>query len=433
MRAAGRPPILQPGWIVYALFVMNPLFWVLGLGGFIWSMAALPLAAWLLLRPHLERPPTVGLFGVYVLWAAFSVVKLDRFSRVITFSFRFGVYLTSLGLAYYVYNERRVLRATFVNWMAMFWVWAIIGGYLGLLLPRVRFKATLASILLPPSIGSNEFVGNLVRPRFAQIQNIFGVPIPRPSTLFAFTNEWGGNVGLLTPFFVAATLYSPDPRRRRLGVVGLVIGVPPMILSVNRGLWLSVIAIFAVVAVRSLLNGRTAPLKLLAAGIFFVSILMALTPIGTIVGGRLSEDDSGSRAGIYSEAWNGALDSPILGWGGPRPSINPFSPSVGTHGHIWFAMFSHGFVGLGLYLAWLVWAMYRVSHRHDQVSIMLASVIFVGALQAFFYNMFSGSLPIILISLGLVFRRDDPVVEYRDVPDDAIARDRVPELASRST
>ncbi len=252
----------------------------------------------------------------------------------------------------------------------------------------------------------------MVRPRFAQVQNLFGVPIPRPSTLFAFTNEWGGNVGLLTPFFVAATLYSLDPVKRRLGVLGLAVGVPPMILSVNRGLWLSAGAIFAIVAVRSFLNGRTAPLKMLAGAIVAVAALVAFTPIGTLVAGRLSESDAGSREGIYHEAWQGALDSPIFGWGGPRPSANPFSPSVGTHGYIWYSMFSHGFVGLALYASFLIWAMVRASRRRDPVSIMLACVVYVAALQALFYNMFPSPLPIILCAVGLLFRDDDRAEDY---------------------
>jgi hypothetical protein len=407
--AIGRPNMIRPGWIVYSLFVLNPIVWLLGLGGFVWSLAVLPLAVWVLLRPGLERPPTVALYTVYVVWAGFSAVRLDRASRLLTFGFRYAAYLSALLLAYYVYNERRVTREKFVNWVAMFWVWAIAGGYLGLLIPRGRLKVTLASVLLPNSIAGNEFVGNLVRPRFAQVQNIFGVSIPRPATLFAFTNEWGGNVGLLTPFFVAATLYSPDPKRRRLGVIGLLLSIPPMLVSVNRGLWISVAAILTIVAIRSFLVGRTAPLKFLAGGIMLLVGLLLFTPLGSIVSGRLSESDAGARAGIYQEAWDGALRSPILGYGGPRPSINPFSPAVGTHGHIWFAMFSHGLVGLGLYVSWVIWSMYSVSRRHDPVSIMLASVVFVGGLQMFFYSLLPASLPIILVAIGLSFRPDDDV------------------------
>ena len=399
--------MLRPGWIVYALFVLNPIFWLLGLGAFIWSMANVPLVAWALLRQRLDRPPAVVPYTLYVMWAAFSVLRIDKATRLLGFSLRFTAYAAALGLAYYVYNERRVSRERFINWVAMLWVWAIVGGYLGLIFPRGRLTVTPTSLILPNSISRDEFVGNLVRPRFAQIQNIFGVSIPRPSTLFAFTNEWGGAVGLLTPFFVAATLFSPNPRMRRVGIVGLVLAVPPILLSVNRGLWLSVGAILIVVSIRSFMVGRTAPLKFLAIGIVLLAVTMVLTPIGAIVGGRLSDTDANARAGIYREAWQGAKASPLLGWGGPRPSVNPFSPPVGTHGHIWTVMFSHGLVGLALYLAFIVWALYKVSHARDPVSIMLASVVYVASLQMFFYTMVPASLPIVLIAIGLLFRPDD--------------------------
>lgn len=407
MQSVSRPPLLPPGWIVFVLFVLYPVFWLLGVAEFIWALAALPLAVWTLTYRHLVRPPAVLLFAIYVAWAAFTVLRIDTLMRLLLFGMRYGVYLTSLGLAYYVYNERRVTRTKFINWIALLWVWAVIGGYLGLLFPRVRLNTTLASVLLPRSISNNEFVGVLVRPRFAQVQTYFGVEIPRPSALFAYTNEWGGNVGLLTPFFVAATLYSPTPWRRRAGVVGLLVSLPPVILSVNRGLWISVGTVLVVVAVRSLVAGRTAPLKLLAGAIVAIVVVMFFTPLGSIVSGRLEEPDAGARSRIYQEAWEGAKRSPVLGWGGPRPSRDPFAPAVGTHGHIWYSMFAHGLVGAALYVAWIGWAAIRVSVRRDVVSIMLASVVFVGAAQMLFYNMFSGSLPIILAAIGLVFRSDD--------------------------
>ncbi|MDW3214187.1 MAG: hypothetical protein R8G01_09340 [Ilumatobacteraceae bacterium] len=309
-------------------------------------------------------------------------------------------------MAIYVYNESRVSRRQFIDWIAMLWVWAIVGGYFGLFFPNVRLTKTPVSLVLPDSIANDEFIASLAKPRLAQVQNLFGIDIPRPSTLFAFTNEWGGAVGLLTPFFIAATLYSDDPRRQRLGIVGLLVAIPPMVLSLNRGLWISTGVIFATVAVRSFLVGRTGPLRLLAASVAILAALVALTPIGDVVAGRLSESDAGARAGIYQEAWEGAKQSPIVGWGGTRPSINPFSPAVGTHGHIWYAMFAHGLVGLALYLVFLSGAMWRAVMRTDPISIMLASVVFVAAVQMIFYNMFPAPLPIILTAIGLLYRSD---------------------------
>jgi polysaccharide biosynthesis protein PslJ len=413
----GRPPFLKPGWIVAALFMMNPVWWVLGFGDFAWCLAVFPLWTWIILRRNLRMPPALWLFVMFLVWALITVVRVDRFTRVLSFGFRYFAYLAALGLAIYVHNERRVTREKFIRWVAWFWVAAIIGGYIGLALPDGRINTTLASSLLPKSVTDNDFVGNLVRPGFAQVQNLFGLNIPRPKTLFSFTNEWGGNVGLLTPFFLASFLYSPKRAERRFGLWMLIVAVPPIIMSVNRGLWLTLILIFVVIAYRNFLQGHSAALKMLIMGSGLLVVLLLFTPLGEIVGGRLSESDASTREGIYSEAWQGTLNSPILGWGGPRPSINPFSPPIGTHGQVWMVMFSHGFVGLALYGGWALLAIVKSMRYRDRISMMLTCVVMAGALQAFFYNLLPTSLPIILTAVGLLSRPIDNLISRAPVHD----------------
>jgi hypothetical protein len=405
-RVVGRPPLLPPGWIVFALYTMYPLWWALGFGAFVWSLAFIPLWFWILQHRGVTRPPMTGLFVLYMGWALITIVRLDRFTRVITFAFRYSAYLTALGLAIYVYNERRVSREQFVRWIAWFWVAAIVGGYLSFVIPNAHISPSVASKLLPQSITSNDYVSNLVNPGFAQVQNLFGIAVPRPSTLFPFTNEWGGNVGLLTPFFVASFLYSSVRRERQFGAAMLAVAVPPMIISVNRGLWISVAIIFGIIAFRSFKQGHTFALKLLVGAIILVGFLLIATPLGQVVGGRLGDNDASTREGIYGEAWRGALESPILGWGGPRPSENPFSPSIGTHGHFWLVLFAHGFVGLALYVSWVVMTITKSLSRRDPLSMMLACVIIVGGVQMFFYNLLPTSIPIILTAIGLISRND---------------------------
>lgn len=409
-RVVGRPPLLQPGWIVFALFTLNPLWWVLGFGGFVWSVGFIPLWWWIAQRRDIRWPPMVGIFVLYMVWCLLTIIRLDRFTRVLSFGFRYTAYLTALGLAVYVYNERRVTRARFVRWISWFWVAAIVGGYVALVVPNAVIKPTLASVVLPQSITSNDFVANLVNPGFAQVQNLFGIAVPRPKTLFPFTNEWGGNVGLLTPFFVASFLYSPLRRERQFGALMLVVALPPMIISVNRGLWISVALTFVLVAFRSFKQGSTFALKMLMGAIVCIGFLIIATPLGGVVGGRLGDSDASTREGIYGEAWQGALESPLLGWGGPRPSENPFSPSIGTHGHFWLVMFAHGFVGLALYMAWVAVTISKSLSRRDPTSMMLACVIIVGGVQMFFYNLLPISIPIILVAIGLYSRTDDDVV-----------------------
>ena len=416
--AAGRPSLFQPGWIVFALFTLNPVWWLMGFGGFTWSLAFIPLWGWILLRRDVRWLPTLNLFVIYIGWALLTIIRLDRATRYLSFSFRYTAYLTALGLALYVFNERRVTRATFIRWVSWLWVAAVIGGYLGILFPNTTIRTTIASTVLPGSLTSNDFVGNLVRPGFAQVQTFLGFAVPRPKTLFPFTNEWGGNVGLLTPFFIASFVYSSVKRERSFGMVMLLVAVPPMILSLNRGLWLSLALTFGVMAYRSFLQGRTAPLKVLIAGVVVVGILVIATPLRQVVESRLSESDAETREGLYQEAWEGAKRSPILGYGGPRPSINPFSPSIGTHGHVWLVMFSHGFVGLGLYLAWIVGAIRAAIRPRDQVSLLLACVVIVGGAQMFFYNLLPISIPIVMTAFGLLCRPadDDPVLRPQLAP-----------------
>jgi polysaccharide biosynthesis protein PslJ len=407
VRPMGRPTLLRPGWIVFTVFSLNPVWWLLGFGDFVWPMAALPLWMWILLQREVRLPQMVRLFILYIVWALVTIVQLDRVTRLLSFGFRYFSYLSALGLAIYVFNERRVTRTKFIRWVSWYWVAAILGGYLSFVMPNATVHPTLASMLLPGSITSNDFVGGLVRPGFAQVQNLFGIALPRPKTLFSFTNEWGGNVGLLTPFFVASFLYSTNYRDRRFGTIMLIIAIPPMIISVNRGLWISVTLIFVIVALRNFRQGRTFALKLLVGAIALVGLLIIATPLREVVGGRLGDSDASTRAGIYSEAWEGAKKSPLLGWGGPRPSANPFSPSIGTHGHVFLVMFSHGFVGLGLYVGWAFNTVFGSMRRRDPVSIMLACVLIVGAVQMLFYNLLPTSIPIILTAIGLLARPPD--------------------------
>ncbi len=41
-----------------------------------------------------------------------------------------------------------------------------------------------------------------VHPRFADVQDILGYPVSRPSAPFIYTNDWGGNFALLIPFVI---------------------------------------------------------------------------------------------------------------------------------------------------------------------------------------------------------------------------------------
>ena len=401
-------PILNPGWMVFALFTLNPLWWALGFGDLSWCIAVIPLWLWVLTRRNFTVPPSVGLFITFIVWCLITVIRLDKASRLIAFTFRTTALLTAAGLAIYVYNERRVTREKFADWMAWFWIAAMIGGYLGLIFPKGHIPITLASIVLPKSIASNDLVINMIKPGFAQQQDQFGLKLVRPKTLFPFTNEWGGNLGLLTPFFVVSWVMSPDRRRKILGITGMVVALVPIIKSANRGLWISLVLFAVIYAVRAVFSGRPAVLVVMVIGGLALAVLIMATPLRKSLVDRLTEERStDARAGIYQEAIAGAKESPVFGNGGPRPSKNPYSPPIGTHGQFFMVMYAHGFVGLGFYVSWAVASIGAAVKRVDRFSIVMCSTVMIGAAQMFFYNLLPTSLPIILVAVGLACRPPD--------------------------
>ena len=208
--------------------------------------------------------------------------------------------------------------------------------------------------VLPRSIADTAFIDGISRIRFAEVQGFLGFDIPRPSAPFPAANGWGSTVGLLTPFFFFSWLRSPFQRKRRIGWVLAAVAVIPMVVSLNRGLVLSLGVALLSVAVRRGISGNWSMLRNVVGGMFVVVLLVALTPLSGYVTGKLNEstNSNDARSSIYVEAFNGSLESPIIGHG--TPGDRDGAPPVGSHGLLWWIMYCHGFVALALFLAWLV-------------------------------------------------------------------------------
>lgn len=420
--ATGRRPLLRPGWIVAGLFGGFPIWWAMGFGSFAWGLAAIPLLVWALTRTRsLLAPPTVGLFSAFALWALFSAHQLGQASRLLSYSYRTVIYATVLGLLIYVWNERRVSRDRFVEYLAWLWIATVLGGWLGLIMPNGQIGTTVASIVLPGSIKSSEFVSELVRPGFAQVQDFLGFSVPRPKTLYEYTNEWGGNLALLTPFFMHSFLRSPQRARRQLGWLLLGVAIVPIVFSLNRGLWISLAVLVVYLAVRGAIAGDPRALRVPVLGGLVIAVVL-VSPLGNLINERLSgPSGDDARAGIYSLAWNGALERPVLGWGSPRPAVSfskPVSPPIGTHGQVWLVMFSQGLVGLVLYCTWFLTALVLVLRRTDPLGVLMGGVMVIAVPQHFIYNLIPTALCIIAVAIAVALR-----------PDRAAAPERPRELA----
>ena len=232
---------LHLGTPFYAIAFM-PLFWFLGLGFFTFAIAAVPMAFVLLTMKPIRMPKGFGLWLLFIGWMVVSAVTLEpTLNRYLAFTLRAGTYIGSTIIFLYIYNlPRRYLPTGRVLGViaGIFVFTAIIGGYLGLLLGETSIP-TLMSAVLPRSMLSNEFVRSVVQPPFAQTQDFLGFPLNRPSFPFSFSNDWAAT---LVPATFASIAAAGRMRRGRGWIPVLaVLALVPMIVSVNRGMWIALI------------------------------------------------------------------------------------------------------------------------------------------------------------------------------------------------
>lgn len=396
----GRTP---PVWAFYALFAGIPVWWALGLSGFVWPVLALPMAGWLALRPSIRCPPGFALWLAFLAFVLASAVALDSGERLAAYVYRASLYASATVLLLFVYNvgpehlpRRRAVAAVCVAWLS-----AVLGGFAGLLLPGVDFRS-VTELVLPASVTSVPFVQSFVHPGLAEVSVLLGYDVPRPKAPFNYTNQWGANLALLTPF--AFALMHVASRRLRLATGVLVAAsLLPIVLSINRGLWLSLGAGVLYLAVRSAFRGDLRALSRVLALVAFVGVLLTVSPLGDVVQDRLDRPNTEGRATLYSSAAEVVRESPVIGFGAPIESESPNSPSVGTHGHFWTVLVSQGIVGLLLYVAWLarqLWA----TRRAGRDLLWLHVVVIIAVVQLPFYAALPAQLHILMVALAVVLR-----------------------------
>jgi hypothetical protein len=403
--SAGPGPPGLPAWPVAVLFVLYPLWWVLGLSSVILPIVGGCCLFLLAVRRAVQLPPLWWLWSAFAIWMLASAVMLDSTGRMIGFGQRFAAFAGAGLIATYLFNagqnlpRRRVLAllSTFLGWMT-------IGGYLGMAFPHVRLP-TPALALAPDALAGNEYVLDLLSPRFAEVQDPWGASeaFVRPSAPFAYTNAWGHAFVLLLP--VVAALAVRATRRTRLLLAALVLAaLPPALATLNRGIFIGVAIAALYLAARHVRRISPARIGQIALG---ATLLAGVVMVSGALN-RLSERTSTSsttqdRAELYREAFRRTLDSPWLGWGAPRPSAT-LDVSVGTQGHFWYLMFSHGFVGLTLFLA-LIWGLaWRTRRTLDLESTLIHTTLVCSAVLLLFYGIDSVHLVIVTGCAVLLLR-----------------------------
>ncbi|MEO3752182.1 O-antigen ligase family protein [Streptomyces sp. B6B3] len=407
-RAEARP---LPRWPMYALFVVFPLWWLLGLGDMIWPLFAVPMLVLLLRHGELRAPKGFGLWLLFLVWMFVSVVEIDTGGRMIGFFYRALIYLAATVIFLYVYNgtERDLPARRVALVLTAYWVAVVAGGYLGVFFPHGSISTPMAQ-LVPEGLRANELVSHMVTPRFAQGDpDGFYQNEPRPSAPFAYTNGWGHNYAELVPFVLVALGYL---RRGPLFwvVLGLLpLSLVPAYLTVNRGMFIALGLGLAYAALRMALRGNAKGLLGLG-GLVTVALGISLAVgVRDRVSARVGNSQTNeTRLAVYQEAYERTLDSPLFGYGAPRPSIlGEGVPAVGTQGQFWNVLFSHGFLGAALFLGWFVWLSWRTLRAPSTLALWMHVVVVMTTVMMFYYGLMDSGLVIAMTAGAIALREEE--------------------------
>jgi hypothetical protein len=424
-----------------------PVWWALGLGVLIFPVMAVVMGVQLAGRRSVKgvlrfgggRLRVPGEVGVWVLFlvvvvlgvAALGVdpvgtVRNSIGGRLPGVAFRVVEYGSLTVLLVYAASvcEKVLPQRRLVGLLAWLFVVTVGGGLLGTVAGRFQFSSPV-ELLLPAHLRHNSFVQSLVHPSAAQLMEVLGYASPRPAAPWGYTNTWGNNFALLVGWFVVAGLvWKPRGRHGRLvrlAAVGcLLLALVPAVYSLNRGLWIDLGLAAVYVAVRLALRGRLWAVGALAGTIVLVALLLAVTPLGGLVGSRLDHGRSNNvRAYVTTKALDGVWESPVIGLGttrntqGSDQSIAVGSTAdcqrcgthtIGGNGQLWQVLYLHGLLGASLYCGFFLLVLWR--HRHDASPVGLAggTAIVVSLASMLYYNSLVTPLAFTFLSCALLWR-----------------------------
>lgn len=420
-------------------FAGIPLWWILGTVQIVFFLMAIPMAVYLLRRRDVPVPRGAGLWLLFLVWVLGGVLVLqvdapgavpgESMTRYLTFVYRFGWYLVGTVALLYVTSTRSSL-ATHNITNALSWMFLALlgGGLLGVTVPTLEFPSLL-EVILPRNLVGIGFVNDLIHPQVAQIHTFLGYAEPRPSAPFAYTNDWGLSTALTAPFFIV-TWWKRGGWHRIMVPISIGLSLIPIISSVNRGLWLALLVMVAFAAFRIGLKGHINALAIMVSGASVVAVVVALSPLGTLIVDRLNTPHSNQgRTNLSSLAVGSMLEgSPFLGFGTTRDVQGNFTsiaggasdlcpacapPAMGTQGQLWLLIFGTGVVGTLLFVSFFVGQLFRYMRDRSDYSLAAACAV-VGCIVTLpVYSAVSPAIVIALISVGVMFRESSRASEHQ--------------------
>ncbi|MBV1853484.1 O-antigen ligase family protein [Catellatospora tritici] len=433
-RARQRDPMPLREWALFAMIVLYPVGWLLGLT-LVWiPLLAVPMALELFRRGRVKLPAPFALWALLIFLGLVSSVMLGTtvpgalppemsIGRILAYVQRMSDLAAAGVVLLYIGNltERELPTKRVVKMLAGLFVVLVIGGLAGMVLPRFTITTPLAEVL-PKFLISNGFVRSSVKIELSQWQSILEeAPRPRPAAPFQYTNTWGQCLVLLLPWFLIATLHNTKSLWRRFWAIGvLALAMVPTVFSLNRGMWLGLGLAVAYLTVRLAIRGSVLPVVGVMVGVALVGIITLTTPLGATVMERINTPHSNEgRASLNGAAVTAAMGSPIIGYGGQSETIGSErsiaigqsasceqcgNRDIGSDGQLWALLITQGFVGAGLYILFFLWMGWRFRREHSWIGIAGGLVVPLALWFMTIYNSGGMTLVIMMAGLGLMWR-----------------------------
>lgn len=395
-----------PSWPITAMFLGIPVWWTTGLGDLVLPMLAAVMVFLLFRAGRVQVPRGFGIWLLFLLWMTFSVIEIDSGGRLIGFVYRALMYLAVTVLFLYVYNGRGHVTARYLaGVLTGYWALIVVGGYLGIFAPLFSITTPLAH-LLPGSVLDNELVQEIVTRRATQFDPTSYTALePRPSAPFLYTNGWGNAYSLLMPVVVAYLGMVRRQRRFWWILLAIPVSLVPALLTLNRGMFLGLGVAALYVLFRLAVQRKVKAVAALLALLTLIALVYPAVSAGDKLSERLETSATTEvRLGLYQETLDRVVESPLFGFGAPRPSTTDGAPSVGTQGQVWMVLFSHGIPGLVFYLGWLIWAFIRTRSHSGGLGLAFNTVLLVTIVEGFYYGVLTSGLPLAMIAAGYCMR-----------------------------
>lgn len=366
-----------PAWPLTVMIAGFPLEWALGATAFGSLALAVVMAVFLAARGRVRLLPGLLIWGVLVVWVVACAVGLHSFPQAVGYVQRLGD-LVAAGVAalYYANARERVDARTVLGALALLWAAVVVLGFAAIAMPNLRIS-TPVELLIPDGLKSNPVVMQLVNPPMAEVQQPWGAATPfnRPAAPFPYANSWGAAYAILTPVVLAFLALRPR-RWVRWGLSALLVAsLYPAIQTSNRGMFLGLGIAVAYFVIRLAFRGRFLATLGAAGGVAAAAgYLVASGSLQAILARQQVSDSTGTRADVYTSTFDATLQSPFLGWASPQSDVSIGVP-LGSQGEAWTLMYSYGFIGLGLFILFLVSTVIRTAAAPSTPALWLHAVL----------------------------------------------------------